>query len=490
MRRPSSPIAESAVLAVALCGVFGVMYVVIARVALDGFPFSGDEYSVALQAQLFAKGLLQAPAPAHIEWLRLDHVVIDTFVRSKYPPGAPALLAIGARYGVAWIVTPIEGVLALALVWDTVRRLLGARPALVALVVVGAAPLYAYDAASFYTHTPTLLFLAIAFAAVAAWTRSRAPRDGSPRARCERADGWLVVVGMALGCAFLIRPVDALLFGAAMLVFRSPRAVIVPAAAALPFVIANLWYQNAVFGSPFSDGYHAFEPTYIQLYGAQSASHPLSWRHVVSATQWWNHIDIAGQMCLQWTVPGTVIAALFGAQAIGKDHPARAMRTFAIALVVVYLVALIPMVSDPDDGPHPRYLSTTLVPLALLAAAGFGPLCDAIRTRFGARVRTVIVVASLVFALAQLGSYLQDHIPKVWLREGLYQASAELPYGAIVIVRAQYPHRYARNGPFYDGVLYLSAPSKTTALEVAAAYPDRPIWEAYEGVPWTLVRVR
>src|SRR5258708_1050002 len=137
-----------------------MMYAVVARVALDAFPFSGDECSTLLQSELFARGLFKAPAPAHIELLRIDHVVIDSWVRSKYPPGAAALLAIGARHGVAWLVTPIEAVVALVLVWHTTRRLLGPRPALVALVTLGIAPLFAFNAASFYAHTPPMMILA------------------------------------------------------------------------------------------------------------------------------------------------------------------------------------------------------------------------------------------------------------------------------------------------------------------------------------------
>jgi hypothetical protein len=39
-------------------------------------------------------------------------------------------------------------------------------------------------------------------------------------------------------------------------------------------------------------------------------------------------------------------------------------------------------------------------------------------------------------------------------------------------------------------VLYLSAPETASVVEVASAYPDRPIYEAHEGVPWTIERVR
>lgn len=468
---------DSVGLALALIGLFGIVYALVAYFALDRFPYSGDEYSLALQGELFARGLVKVAAPAHAAWLRVDHVVIDAFVRSKYPPGAPALIAIGTKYGAAWLVGPVEATATLALVWHAVRRVLGARGALIALVALGLAPLFVIDAASFYAHAPALLFLAIAFAAITSYAIST-------------GTGWLVLAGAAIGATFLIRPSDALLFGVAMIAFRSWRAVIVPAVAALPFVAFNFWYQAAAFGSPFTDGYHAYEPTFTALYGASTAAHPLSWHHLVSATQWWNHIDIFGQMCLQWTIPGTVIAALFGAVAIDRSDAAARMRVFSIALVAVFCVALLPMISDPDDGPHPRYLSVLVIPLAYLAGAGFGPLCDAIRGTFGAIVQRVLVVLAILFGLAQLGSYLQDRIPKQWKREGLYQVAHDLHPGDVVIVRAQYPSRYARNGPFFDGVLYLSAPPEVTAAEVAAAYPDRAIYEAHEGTPWTLERAK
>ena len=41
-----------------------------------------------------------------------------------------------------------------------------------------------------------------------------------------------------------------------------------------------------------------------------------------------------------------------------------------------------------------------------------------------------------------------------------------------------------------DGPLYLALPRTTALADVAAAYPSRPIYEAHEGEPWTLERVR
>jgi hypothetical protein len=470
---------DSAVVALALIVLFGVMYALVARLAFDAFPFSGDEYSLSLQGELFARGLLHVPAPPHASWLGVDHVVIDELVRSKYPPGGPMLLAIGARFGVAWLVTPIEGVFALAITWLTTRRLLGARPALVAVAALGLAPLFAFDAASFYGHTATILFLAIAYAGVAWWTLTERTR-------------WLVLTGAALGVAFLIRPLDALMFGLAMLSLRSVRAVVVTALAAAPIAALTFVYQAAQFGSPMRDGYAAYEPALRAVYGDEVARAPLSFGQFLDPMQQWFHVDIARAFALEWTVPGVVLLALFGAWAIARDHEARPMRTFSLALIVVYVGVLLFTRADPDDGARPRYLSPILVPVCFLAAAGFARAMEGLCARFGRRARGAAVAIATVLALASLASILIARMPLQWQREGLYQAVDDAGlHDAVVIVRAQYPTRYARNG-LYDGdVLYLSAPPDLEPATVHAAYPDRTIWEAregHDGTPWALVR--
>jgi 4-amino-4-deoxy-L-arabinose transferase-like glycosyltransferase len=467
--------------ALALIAVFGVIYALIARYAFDAFPYSGDEYSLALQGELFARGLLHAPAPAHLDWLRVDQVVlVGDLVRSKYPPGAPMLLAVGARFGCAWLVTPIEGVLALVVAWVTTRRLLDGRAALVAVVAIGLAPLFAFEAATFYAHTPALLFLAVAYAGVAWWTMTK-------------RTGWLVLTGVALGIAFLIRPLDALLFGFAMLSLRSVRAIVVTAIAAAPIAALTFVYQATQFGAPFTDGYKLYEPTHRAIYGLESSRSQLSPLYLFDPVQQWFHIDIVRAFAMEWTVPGVVVLAVFGAYAITRDHVARPMRSFSLALIATYVGVLLFTIADPDDGARPRYLSTVLVPVAFLAAAGFAPAMAGLVARFGRRARGIAVVIAIVFALGQLAAILVARLPAQWQREGLYQvvAAAEL-HDAVVIVRAQYPSRYARNGPFFDGnALYLSAPPDVDAAAIHAAYPGRAIWEAHEahdGTPWTLAR--
>jgi hypothetical protein len=467
---------QSAALPVLLVALFGIAYAVLARVALRSFPFSGDEYSCFLQAELFARGLLHAPAPPHPELLRVDHVVIDAWVRTKYPPGTSALLALGVRAGLPWLVTPLEGVVALVAVWRTTLAHLGSRAALLALVVLGLSPLFAFQAASFFGHTATTMWLALAFAATSLWLRT-----GSP--------AWPLLGGAAVGCALLTRPGDAACFAAALLVLRSRRVLWLTALGVAPFVVALLAYQALQFGSPFADGYHAYELTFRAIYG-DVTGHPLSLLYLVSPSEQANHLDVIRALAMEWTVPGTVLMAVIGACAIGKDHPARPMRDLAVAIALAPLALLFVSIAATDDGARSRYLSTTLLSLAFLSGPGWVAASAALRSLIGPRLTRATAVAALVGAPVQMGSFLGHRLPDVWSRDGLFEEvrAAHIEQG-VVVIRAEWPTRYARNGPFFDRpVLYLSAPADMTVEQVAALYPGRPIYEAIEGRRWKVLR--
>ena len=464
----------------ALLALFGVIYAVVSRVALRAYPFSGDEYSTALQGEIFARGLLRTPAPPSADLLGIDHVVIDQWVRTKYPPGASALLAIGEHAGVSWIVTPVEGVVTLALVWLTVRMLFGAGEALVALVLLGLAPLFALEAGSYYSHTATSMWIAAAFAATAAWSLSR-------------RDAWMVAAGAALGCAFLTRPLDAVLFGGALLALRSPRVIAWTALGAAPLGVVHFAYQAAQFGSPLRDGYAAYEPTFRAIYGAEASKPPLSLARIVDPVQQWFHLEICTSLVTTWTAVGTILLAVFGLAAIGKEHRARTLRDVAVAFVVLSLVLFIPTVeSSGDDGPRPRHLSTLLLPLAYLVGPGWFVVRDILVERLGARTMRAIASLAVLASAVQLGSLIVVQADKVESREGLFEATrAKGVTEGVVIVRARFPTRYARNGAFFDRpVLYLSAPATMDVQAVAERYPGRAVYEAFEGDPWSVVRRR
>ncbi len=470
----------SPAVAAGLIAFFGVLYAIGSKLALRAFPYSGDEYSYFLQGELFARGLLKAPAPPNANLLWVDHVVIDQFVRSKYPPGTAALLGLGVRAGAPWLVTPLEGVITLVIVWFTARALFGPRAAMVTLLVLGASPLFAIEAATFYSHTATTMWLAASFAAVTAWSFTK-------------RQAWLPLAGAAIGCAFLTRPVDALLFGAALVALRSWRVLLLVALGAVPFVVAHFAYQAAVFGSPFVDGYAAYEPTFRAIYGAETAEPPLSLTRIFNPLQQWFHLEICTAFVSPWTLPGAALAAVFGAVAIPKGDRARPMRDVAVAIAVVALVALIPTISSGgDDGPRPRYLTTTLFAVSLLAGPGWPPLRDALQGPLGARATRAIGAVAVVMGFVLVGTLVIEKAMLVQARDGLYEAvRAQGIEQGIVVVRAQWPTRFARNGPFFDRpVLYLSAPADMGVDAIAEKYPSRPLYEATEGAPWKIVRRR
>lgn len=471
--------------------VAGVFYALLARVALQGYPYSGDEYSMVLQAEGFARGALKARAPPYADWVAVDHVVIDEYVRSKYPPGTAALLSLGVRAGVPWLVTPLEGVLALLAFWFAARAVLDGRRAFLAVAFLAAMPLFAYQAATFLSHVPTLLFAALGTLAAARWGRSR-------------RDVFLVLFGLSVGCAFLIRPVDGALLGLSLVAFGSLRALAIGGASSLPLVALNLWYNKLQFGSPFTDGYKAGIPGFVATYGesgAVSNIHPL---HVVSPLQIFHHLAELETLVFEWTVPGSALLACLGwvvlrrEQAAGDGRTAPLQRFFGVMLVL-FSAALLLTFNEPDDGPRPRYLSMVLLPLAFLAAAGWSTAAAFVRRQLGPSRSWMVALAIWIAPLFLMASYLERRIPEVTVHTGLRQELERQGIrSGVVILRAEWPTRYARNGMFFDrSPVLLSAPATVSAAEVAARFPGQAVHEAVEphGAnpwkhPWVIRRVQ
>lgn len=469
----------------------GILYALVARFALEGYPYSGDEYSSFLQAEGFARGVLKAPAPPFADWVAVDHVIIDRYVRSKYPPGTAALLAVGVRAGAPWLVMPLAGVLTLLVFWLTSRKVLDERRAFLSVAFLAAMPLFAYQSATFLSHTPTLLFGALAMLAVVQWARSG-------------RDAWLVPFGVAVGCVFLIRPVDGVLLGLALIAFRSLRALLIGGLSAAPFLGLTLWYNALQFGSPFTDGYEAGKPGFVAIYGESGAYSNISLLHAISPYEIWNHLAELETFFFQWTVPGAALLACLGWVALRREQAAGDQRTaplqrFFGALIVLFLIGLLVTFNEADDSPRPRYLSMLLLPLAFFAAAGWAPAAAFVRQHLGRWASRLVAVAVWIAPLFLMATYLEHRIPAVRVHTGLTKELARQgAHSGVVILRAEWPTRYARNGMFFDrSPLLLSVPATVTVAEVAARFPGQPVYEAFEphGAnpwkhPWVIRSVR
>jgi hypothetical protein len=233
------------------------LYAVIARVVFAGRPLLIDEVVQLLQARIYASGHLWLPVAAHREFFSILHVV-DTGdkVYSQFPPGGPAMLALGELVHAPWLVGPACGAISVAL-FARLAKLTdpGASRAFHngATLLFAVAPFGAFMFGSHMNHATTLMWLLVATLAMARVAASDGPNTG-----------WAFVNGIGLGAAATIRPLDAFAFALPaalwmlLLARRDKRRWIDVIASgigvAIPFS-AMMWVNAQTTGSPLLFGY-------------------------------------------------------------------------------------------------------------------------------------------------------------------------------------------------------------------------------------------
>jgi hypothetical protein len=233
------------------------LYAIIARAVFSARPLLIDEVVQLLQARIYTSGHLWLPVAAHREFFSILHLV-DTGnkVYSQFPPGGPAMLALGELVHAPWLVGPACGAISVALFSRLLKRTdPGSSPAfrLGATLLFAVAPFGAFMFASHMNHVTTLMWLLVATLGLA-----NVVRDDVPKA------GWAFVNGVGLGAAATIRPLDALAFAVPaaawllLLAWRDKRRWLDVAASgvgvAIPFA-AMMWVNARTTGSPFLFGY-------------------------------------------------------------------------------------------------------------------------------------------------------------------------------------------------------------------------------------------
>jgi 4-amino-4-deoxy-L-arabinose transferase-like glycosyltransferase len=217
--------------------------------ALGDVPHVMDEIAYLLQARTL--GGLHVSAPVHLPRAAFSMWFVDDrwATYSIFPPGWPAVLAIGERLGLRAWVNPVLHGITVWIVARTARRVAGARAAIVTSFAYALSPQALILAGSFMSHTLVALCAATAVRAGVALV------TGRPRA-------WMfALAGVGLGMAALSRPLCAVVIGvgfAAFVVsafFRHPlrRGAIVRACAlvAAPFLGGVLLlgaYNHALTG--------------------------------------------------------------------------------------------------------------------------------------------------------------------------------------------------------------------------------------------------
>lgn len=265
-------------LAVALLALFAAgVSLAISTSVLGRIPHVTDGVSYAFQGKIFASGrlYLEPPPPPLPPLFAHENVVLDGGRWcALYPPGWPALLAVGWLAGVPWALAPLLLGLAVVGVWRLGRALFDPLTGLLAAAALAVSPFALLMSAGFLAHGPALC--------AAVWCLALlAEGVGKGNGGSERGWGRFLAAGLLGGAALLIRPFTAVALLApavvwALLARRRERRWLAAAGwmalGVLPAVAAFLLYDRAVFGGAFTTGYQAYDAARFGSVGAMSAA--------------------------------------------------------------------------------------------------------------------------------------------------------------------------------------------------------------------------
>ena len=205
-------------------------------------PHILDAISYTFQAGLFSAGRLSLPAPPLVDSFKGPfQVVWRGQLFSQYPPGAPAIYAVGRAIGLEWLVGPLACAALLGATAWTARTLFGAACGLAVLALGSISPFVLFQAGSYLSHPVAGGLLACALASFVA-------------GECGDSRRWYAACGALLGAAFMAREAASVLFALPLgvwLIFTrrwTPLGWIV--AFGLPFVFAYLVYNLRETGNP------------------------------------------------------------------------------------------------------------------------------------------------------------------------------------------------------------------------------------------------
>jgi hypothetical protein len=238
-----------------------VVYALSAKFVFSGRPLLVDEVAQLFQARLFAHGRIAGALDTVPELFSALHLVErNGQVFSQFPPGGPAVLAVGVLLGATWLAVPLCGALAVWCFAAFTRGVESDRPgvSLLAALLFAFAPYMVFMSGSQMNHVPTLLGVCAALLAL--------ERATAPEVAAGRRPMFGLMCGAALGFAATVRPVDAVAFAlpvAVWLVWRAARdrrqiATLLASGVGVAFPVAlMLWFNLRTTGAPLLFGYEA-----------------------------------------------------------------------------------------------------------------------------------------------------------------------------------------------------------------------------------------
>ncbi|MBK8900077.1 MAG: glycosyltransferase family 39 protein [Anaerolineaceae bacterium] len=238
----------------------------IANDVLARVPHVQDSLTYLFQAQTLARGDLWAAAPPLPQFFEQEFLLVQNgrwF--GKYPPGYPAILALGVLLRAPWLINPLLAALTVPLLYQLGRRVYDGRIALLAAGLMSLSPFFLFLSGSHMAHAAELFWLVLFMLSwrMAVGGEKQEHRVTQRRHRGAQRVGWAVVAGLAAGMAFLTRQLTAVAIIAPFFLLttwtsplswrsRLQRGAIW-LAGLLPLVGLLFVYQWAVTGDPWQD---------------------------------------------------------------------------------------------------------------------------------------------------------------------------------------------------------------------------------------------
>lgn len=459
----------------------------LAVVSYERHPHITDEVAYILQARYFAAGTLSMPAPPVEEAFDfyLMQFAGDRWYASP-PPGWPAMLAVGVRLGIPWLINPLLAAFNIVLIYILIGDLYSRRAARIAVLLLGLSPWYLFMSMNIMTHTFTLTCALVAVV-------------GVMHARATHSALWAWIAGAVLGVSSLIRPLDGLIaalvvgvwaigIGGRRLKFTSlvglvggamvVGALVLPYNAALtgdPLLFPIMEYTNQRFG-PGANAY-GFGPDRGMGWPIDpNLGHtPVDALINTNLNAFSLNIELfgwgAGSLLLVavWLVSGTYRRSDFlMVGVIGAVFTAYFFYYFS---------------GGPDFGA--RYWYLMIVPLAALTVRGLAYL-EARSSASGHDSRILIAVLLLsLFAFVNVVPWraIDKYHHYLGMRPDIRQLAIDYDFGrSVVLIRGDEHPDYSSAAvynplaPYADAPIYVRDRSPQVTDRVLEAYSDRPVW--------------
>ena len=440
-----------------------IVPVFIAFVVLDRFMISDDEFNYVFIADTLAQWRLYWPA-APVEGVFSSFWLIeqDGKLISMFPPGWPALLAIGGKLGIPyWLLNPLLGPISILLVYLLGKKTVSPQTGLAAAGVYATSLFFLFNSGSYFAHISCVTFL-LAFALCVVQAE-----EGRQRL-------WLILAGLCVAIAFTIRYYPVFLI---FLAYALHTALRRHARATLPWIFLGaapiavlfLTYNYVAFGDAFTTGYAMQQkmPIALTLVSLRGLRETL--KRVIELATWTSPFVL-------WLYAAAFIYLL-------RLKSLRFYDYFFPVVVLGFVFFLL------EGGPRygPRYLFDAYPFMVLTTVAGveaFITYHTGFWTRFARHVLWVTCLYS-----ACVFPFLALHLNRIVTeRQDLYRLVQErrLNHAVVIVKSTTSPlspmsiKALIRNPPTLQApVLYAH---NTTVDQLQGLFSDRSIW-SYERDP-------